>query len=172
MTQNQRCKVRQYVGGGLGACARSGLVVSVDCAQRAAFERVVERALCGLDDAPNFKKRRPHIRKEHHYNVPKMGRKAYTMFMRMCQHREADNAIWGYVKRPKHCTCAYRQRFRSCAVYMYDLYRPQGPMMRTDLLIYFIVLDNRGISWSFLSSCTYLIHPCIVLIMSRTNIIS
>jgi hypothetical protein len=98
MTHNQRCKVRQYVGGGLGARARSGLVVSVDGAQRAAFERVVERALCGLRKWFIFyfsqpKKRRPHIRKVHHYNVPKMGRKAYTMFMRMCQHREADKAI-------------------------------------------------------------------------------
>jgi hypothetical protein len=32
---HERCKARQYVGAGLGGCARSGLAVSVHGAQRA-----------------------------------------------------------------------------------------------------------------------------------------
>ena len=44
---HERCKASQYVGAGLGGCARSVVVVSVHGGGRAAFERVVERALCG-----------------------------------------------------------------------------------------------------------------------------
>ena len=80
---------------------RADSLCCVHGAQRAAFERLVERALCGFgkwfifSQLPRqfFFKKRPQIRKELHYNVPKMGRKDYTMYMRMCQHREADKAI-------------------------------------------------------------------------------
>ena len=44
---HERGKASQYVGAGLGGCARSGVVVSVHGGGRAAFERVIERALCG-----------------------------------------------------------------------------------------------------------------------------